>query len=238
MTFSPQSQPLKLVSEVFNSLILHADTPSDQDGQQNADNKEEADLVNTANTTNDNGFVNTYKSDCTVDAVLQNITPSNSNDIKGYIMTWAGKGNFLRGEIPFRLYHKVVVVLPYGQYPITQEDEILAFRLASNLRRRIMYRMYARYRCQKHSQLPTEIEAAKLHLAIEAKKLLQRDAFAGFVHVSFGDRHLMSRVASAAYKPKISYDQRCKIAGTIDCEVGGSRTWAELEASWDLERIE
>ncbi|OWZ47655.1 hypothetical protein C349_02367 [Cryptococcus neoformans var. grubii Br795] len=199
---------------------------------------EETDLVNTVATPNDNGFVNTYKYDSTVDAVLQNLTPSNSHAIKGYIMTWVGKGDFLRGEIPFRAYHKVVVVLPYGQYPITQEDEILAFRLASNLRRRIMYRMYARYRCQKHYRLPTEIEAAKLHLAIEAKKLLQKDAFAGFVHVSFGDRHLMSRIASTAYKPKVSYDQRCKIARTIDCEVGGSRTWAELEASWDLERFE
>nr|KIR85242.1 hypothetical protein I308_04501 [Cryptococcus tetragattii IND107] len=69
--------------------------------------------------------------------------------------------------------------------------------------------MYARYRCQKHYRVSIEIEAAKLHLAIEVKELLQEDAFAGFIHVSFG---------------------RNKIARKIDFEVGGSRTcWVDCK---------
>lgn len=231
MTSHP-SQALNLVGEAFISFSLHADTPSDRVGHQNADNKEEADLVNTITTVTkqscDDSFVNVHKSDYKVDSFLKSLTPLSTNVVKGYILTWAGKGNFARGEIPFWAYHKVVVVLPYGQYPVTQKDASLAFTLAFNLHRRILYKMYARYRCQKHYRVSIEIEAAKVHLAIEAKKLLQEDAFAGFIHVSFGDRHLMSQVASTAYKPKISCGQRNKIARKIDCEVGGSRTcWAD-----------
>lgn len=127
MTSHP-SQALNLVGEALISFSLHADTPSDRVGHQNADNKEEADLVNTITTVTkqscDDSFVNVHKSDYEVDPFLKSLTPLSTNVVKGYILTWAGKGNFARGGIPFWAYHKVVVVLPYGQYPVTQGTQV------------------------------------------------------------------------------------------------------------------
>lgn len=123
---SPQSS-IELGRWSIYFLSLHADAPSNRVGHQNAGNKEEADLVNTITTVTkqscDDSFVNAM-ADYKVDSVLKSLTPLSTNVVKGYILTWAGKGNFARGEIPFWAYHKVVVVLPYGQYPITQRTQV------------------------------------------------------------------------------------------------------------------
>lgn len=163
-----------------------------------------------------------------VDSVLKILTPLGTNVVKGYIMTWAGKGNFARGEIPFWAYHKVVVVLPLVSIQLPKRTQVWLSHSHSTSIDGYCTGCTLATAVRNTTRVSIEIEAAKLHLAIEAKKLLQEDAFAGFIHVSFADRHLTSKVASTAYKPMICCGQRNKIARKIDCEVGGSRAcWAD-----------
>ncbi|XAO21922.1 hypothetical protein I312_100678 [Cryptococcus bacillisporus CA1280] len=59
----------------------------DRVGHQNADNKEEADLVNTITTVTkqscDDSFVNVHKSDYEVDSFLKSLTSLSTNVVKG-----------------------------------------------------------------------------------------------------------------------------------------------------------
>ncbi|ADV21551.1 hypothetical protein I305_03389 [Cryptococcus gattii E566] len=166
---------------------------TDKISPQSSIELEEADLVNTITT---------------VDSVLKSLTPLSTNVIKGYILTWAGKGNFARGEIPFWAYHKVVVVLPYGQYPITQRTQV----------------------CLPHSH-STSIDGycTGCTLAIAVRNTTEfrsRSRLPNFTwqsrpRSSFKKTHLLD-----SFMPPSA--ERSKIARKIDCEVGGSRTcWAD-----------